>query len=178
MSSMPSARSSAKPAAPGAPLPPPRRCALASPISPTAAVTSPTSSPPSTIPPVPGATGSSSSKPPPNSASSSCNSISTSLSRTSAWPHPAATCYKRDWHLESLSFFLNFGWRAGTHRESLLPSRSASFPACRHGFGADHGTNGRYRTDRSGSHGPEPDYEYERPRIHGGRVQPDDLQGR
>jgi hypothetical protein len=37
------------------------------------------------------------------------------------WPHPGAACYKRDWHLESLGFSFNFGWRAGTHRESLLP---------------------------------------------------------
>src|ERR1035437_5659934 len=49
------------------------------------------------------------------------------VKRPRAWPRPSATCYKRDWHLESLSFFLNFGWRGRTAREVPPPGRSASF---------------------------------------------------
>src|SRR5438132_4322910 len=32
------------------------------------------------------------------------------------------------------------------------------------------GTNRRYRLDRARRHGPEPDHEYERPRVYGGRL--------
>src|ERR1035438_433163 len=81
-----------------------------------------------------------------------------------AWQHPGAACYKRDWHLESLSFSLNFRL-ARRNSPRVSPTKSVVRASWRVATGVEqnYGTNGRYRIDRSGSHGPEPDDEYERP---------------